>query len=218
MTNNTKNAQILYIIRHGETEYNKMNMVQGSGIDSSLNEKGRSQALAFFEHYQHQQFDRIYTSTLKRTHQSVAGFIKKGINWEQHAGLNEISWGNREGRILTPQDDLEHAELMAAWNRGEGHRAYPDGESPFQVMERQKEVIDLIKKRQNENHLLICMHGRAVRILLCLLLEQNIREMERYMHTNLGLYVLEMVDDKCSILLENDVKHLSQIESLVPKP
>ena len=31
----------IYIIRHGETDYNKAGMVQGSGIDSDLNDLGR---------------------------------------------------------------------------------------------------------------------------------------------------------------------------------
>lgn len=64
----------IYIIRHGETDYNKQGIIQGGGIDSSLNELGRRQAQQFYQAYHHIQFDRIYTSELKRTHQSVAPF------------------------------------------------------------------------------------------------------------------------------------------------
>ena len=42
----------IYLIRHGETDYNRMGVVQGSGIDADLNELGNRQAQAFFEHYQ----------------------------------------------------------------------------------------------------------------------------------------------------------------------
>ncbi len=65
----------IYLIRHGETDYNRMRVVQGSGIDADLNELGKRQAQAFFEHYQNLALDKIYTSALRRTHQSVKGFI-----------------------------------------------------------------------------------------------------------------------------------------------
>lgn len=37
----------IYLIRHGETDYNRMRVVQGSGIDADLNELGNKQARAF---------------------------------------------------------------------------------------------------------------------------------------------------------------------------
>ena len=41
----------IYLIRHGETDYNRLGVVQGSGIDADLNELGQRQAKAFFDHY-----------------------------------------------------------------------------------------------------------------------------------------------------------------------
>ncbi|HYG15236.1 MAG TPA: histidine phosphatase family protein, partial [Bacteroidia bacterium] len=38
----------IYLVRHGETEFNRMGIVQGSGVDSELNETGRKQADLFF--------------------------------------------------------------------------------------------------------------------------------------------------------------------------
>ena len=34
----------LFLVRHGETEYNKKGMMQGRGIDASLNDTGHLQA------------------------------------------------------------------------------------------------------------------------------------------------------------------------------
>jgi broad specificity phosphatase PhoE len=61
----------IYLIRHGETDFNRRGVVQGSGVDSLLNEWGEAQAAAFFNAYQHVPFDKIYTSDLKRTHQVI---------------------------------------------------------------------------------------------------------------------------------------------------
>ncbi|KAI1690620.1 histidine phosphatase superfamily (branch 1) domain-containing protein [Ditylenchus destructor] len=65
----------------------------GEGVNSPLNETGMAQAQAFFERYNTVPFDKIYTSTLLRTHQTVKGFIDQNLPWEQLVGLDEISWG-----------------------------------------------------------------------------------------------------------------------------
>jgi len=41
----------IYIIRHGETDLNRLGIVQGRGMDTSLNEKGLEQAEAFYQAY-----------------------------------------------------------------------------------------------------------------------------------------------------------------------
>ena len=51
-------TKTIYLIRHGETEFNRMGIVQGSGIDSDLNETGILQARAFFETYRHITFNK----------------------------------------------------------------------------------------------------------------------------------------------------------------
>ena len=78
----------IYLIRHGETDLNKRGVVQGRGMDTDLNDFGRKQSEAFYKAYKHVPFDKIYTSTLKRTHQTVKGFIDLNIPWTQYAGLD----------------------------------------------------------------------------------------------------------------------------------
>ena len=65
----------LYIIRHGETDFNKRGIIQGRGVNSDLNDHGISQARSFYKAYHHIEFDKVITSTLKRTHQTVQSFI-----------------------------------------------------------------------------------------------------------------------------------------------
>ena len=92
----------IYLIRHGQTDYNLRGVVQGSGIDAPLNETGRKQAEAFYQTYKSVSFDKVYTSVLQRSQQSVKKFLADGIPHEAFEGLNEISWGNREGISITP--------------------------------------------------------------------------------------------------------------------
>src|SRR5690606_20205523 len=118
------------------TDFNKEGIVQGSGVDSHLNDTGRNQAAAFYNMYNQIAFDKVYTSSLIRTHQSVDGFIKQGISHEALAGLNEINWGNKEGQKISLQDDKRYFEMLERWRTGETSLRIEGGESPDEVLMR----------------------------------------------------------------------------------
>lgn len=207
----TKN---IYIIRHGETAFNKQGIVQGSGIDADLNDLGRAQANAFFSKYSTIPFDKIYISELKRTYQSVQSFVEKGFLYEKHQGFNEISWGTKEGKKPSDSDDQEHFRMIEKWREGHTYLASPEGESPEQVAERQMEAMRLILDRPQENTILIAMHGRALRILLTQLLKKPLSEMDNFGHSNLCLYQLEYSYESrlFSLIKENDTEHLRVLQ------
>ncbi len=206
------NQKTIYLIRHGQTNYNRMGIVQGGGIDSDLNELGLKQAQAFFEHYQNIPFDKIYTSTLKRSIQSVKQFIDKNIPWERHAGLNEINWGHREGTRITPEEDAYYYSVIEAWSKGEVDLRIDGGESPTDVVTRQKPVLDLILSRPEEKNILICMHGRAMRMFLCLMLNYPLQCMDVFEHQNLCLYKLHHSGNMFTVESYNDVTHLGGLD------
>lgn len=208
-------AKKIYLVRHGETEYNKLGMVQGSGIDSNLNETGRSQARAFFEAYKNVSFDKIYTSKLRRTHQSVEQFIQKNIPWQQLYGLNEISWGHKEGRSTTSADNEQYVNMLYAWSQGDYSQKVYGGESPTEVQERQRIAWKYILANQGEEKVLVCMHGRAIRILLCLLLNKELKNMDKFIHSNLCLYLLNYENGTFSLERSYDVNHLRNIRQTV---
>jgi broad specificity phosphatase PhoE len=198
----------IYLIRHGETDYNLKGIIQGSGVDTNLNDTGRKQALAFYETYRHIPFSKVYTSALKRTFESVEHFIKMGVPHEAYAGLNEISWGEKDGKIATGKDHQFYLEMLECWRRGEAEKCIAGGESPLDVQKRQKPVIDLILSRKDENPVLVCMHGRAMRILLATLMENSLKNMDQFEHNNLGLYIIQIDGGKISLEKTNDTEHL----------
>lgn len=208
-------SKTIYLIRHGETDYNKKGIVQGSGIDSELNETGHEQAAAFYKKYADTPFDKVYTSALQRTHQSVANFIKDGIPHKILPGLNEISWGKTEGRKPNPSEDSFYWDVIKRWKNGETHLAMEGGESPEDVIKRQKVAFQYIIEQEHEELILVAMHGRAIRILLTLLSEIPASEMDRFKHSNLCLYKLEYSYDTKSftILEHNQTDHLSLISA-----
>jgi len=201
----------IYLIRHGQTDFNLKGIVQGSGVDSSLNAKGMAQARAFFEMYKHIAFDKIYTSTLKRTRESVSSFIELGIPTESLSGLNEISWGTKEGQPITPEEDQYYHWMLDQWRLGNTHERIEGGESPEDVVKRQVGALTQILAQPNEEQILICMHGRAIRILLCQLLNYPLKSMDMFEHENLCLYLLEQTGEYFTVRKYNDTTHLKNL-------
>ncbi|MBC5991305.1 histidine phosphatase family protein [Pontibacter cellulosilyticus] len=200
----------VYIIRHGQTDFNQQGIVQGSGVDSNLNHVGQQQAAMFFQKYKDIPFDKVYTSTLKRSIQSVQAFIDLGIPHEQHEGINEINWGHREGQRITPEEDAYYHHILQTWCNGDTHICIEGGESPDLVTARQRPFIDLILSRPEEKTILICMHGRAMRILLSNLLHYPLRCMDEFLHQNLCLYQLDFTGSMFVVKKYCDINHLKE--------
>jgi len=198
----------IYIIRHGETDLNKLGIVQGRGMDSELNEKGREQAEAFYRAYKHIPFDKIYTSTLKRTHQTVQKFIDSNIPWTQYPGLDELGWGIHEGQESTEKIRSDFEKITQNWRDGELHHKFEHGESPLEVKERQLIVLEKLIEENNDKNILICMHGRALRLFLCLLTNKALTEMDTFPHSNTTLYKVEFDGKEFHILDFNNTNHL----------
>jgi broad specificity phosphatase PhoE len=198
----------IYIIRHGETDLNKLGIVQGRGMDSELNEKGREQAEAFYRAYKHIPFDKIYTSTLRRTHQTVRKFIDSNIPWTQYPGLDELGWGIHEGKESTEQIRSDFETITQNWRAGELHHKFERGESPLEVKERQLIVLEKLIEENSDKNILICMHGRAMRLFLCLLSNKPLTEMDTFPHSNTTLYKVEYDGKEFHILDFNNTNHL----------
>lgn len=208
-------SQKIYLIRHGQTDYNLQGIVQGSGVDASLNDTGREQALCFYNAFGKVPFDRIYTSKLKRSVESVALFVKNGASSEAFGGLNEISWGVKEGQPITPEEDAYYHWILKQWQEGKTHLPIEGGESPDEVALRQGEFIDVLRAREDDRTVLVCMHGRAMRILLCQLLNYPLRSMDMFEHENLCLYLLSNSGKQMTVELHNNSDHLSRMQRLL---
>jgi broad specificity phosphatase PhoE len=199
-----------YIVRHGQTDLNKRGIIQGRGMDTDLNDEGRKQAAQFFEAYKNVPFDKIYISELKRTQQSIQLFIDKGIPFEKLSGLDELGWGIHEGQPATPENKAEFLQIMRDWLDGKLDNKFEGGESPNEVKARQEEAMKIIMSHPEEKTVLICMHGRALRLILCLLTNRPLIEMDTFPHQNLVLYKVVYDGEKYQITDFNNSQHLKQ--------
>jgi probable phosphoglycerate mutase len=76
--------------------------------------------------------------------------------------------------------------------------------------------------KPEEKTILICMHGRAIRILLCQLMNKPLHEMDFFEHQNLCLYLINHTGSTFVIEKHNDVTHLqhrgSDVTRISAKP
>jgi len=201
----------IFVLRHGETDLNKHKIIQGSGVDSSLNETGRAQAKAFYEHYREEPFEIVLTSKLKRTHETMAPFIEQGLPWEQYADINEMCWGIYEGKAGTPAMHQRYQWMVEQWQAGNYDAALEQGESASALAARIRRFIDHLKHREEE-HLLVCSHGRAMRCLMWLMDGTPLHRMEEYKHSNTGLWILDYAPASgFQFERQNDLQHLDAL-------
>ncbi|MBP6183296.1 MAG: histidine phosphatase family protein [Saprospiraceae bacterium] len=198
--------EVLFV-RHGETELNRLGIVQGSGIDPELNETGLNQARLFHERYSQVPFEVVITSTLKRTHLTVEPFIEKGIPWISHKGINEISWGDHEGRPSEPYMVEAYNQLIQAWGEGDLDVRLPNGESASELITRIDHFLEELINRP-ESRILVCSHGRAIRCLISRIKRLPPAAMELVSHSNTGVYHIRITNGVPEFLLENDTSHL----------
>lgn len=178
-----------------------------------MNETGKAQAFAFFEAYRHISFNKIYTSALRRTQETVESFNVLNIPTEALPGLNEISWGKKEGQPITPEEDAYYHHMLREWQNGNTSLRIEGGESPDEVVARMKPAVDHVMSQGDEKTILICMHGRAIRILLCYLLHYPLRSMDMFEHENACLYILNYTGSMFSVELYNNVDHLQSLKA-----
>lgn len=208
------NRKKIYLVRHGQTDFNLKGVVQGSGINADINETGRKQAELFFKSYKHVPFDYLYHTALIRTKQSIQGFLELGIPYEALPELNEISWGEYEGTPMTPDENQYYHHMLNQWKIGNLDYAIAGGESPNVVAARMIKGIEKIVDGPGET-ILVCMHGRAMRIFLSLIMKHDLKHMDNYEHQNLCLYLLqEKENGEFEILKRNDVSHLKALNQL----
>ncbi len=118
----------LYLIRHGQTEWNLEGRLQG-GKDSPLTAQGKRQAEAVAASLGKAPPDLILASPLGRA-KKTAGIIAKalGIPVEDDVRLGELRFGRAEGLTLK-EIDRRWPDFRAEREGDKWHVHWPEGES-----------------------------------------------------------------------------------------
>ena len=140
----------LYLVRHGETEYNRRGIMQGGGIDSTLNATGREQARALACRLASVDIDALYASTLRRATQTadILAAEHEPLSRTHLRSLTEMDWGVYEGEAPSPERDASVEALKSAWRDGAYDRGPEGGESIREVQGRARQALRHILARE----------------------------------------------------------------------
>ncbi len=199
----------LYIVRHGETVYNKTHKIQGRGIDASLNDLGIEQGKDIANALKDLPITKIVTSSLKRTKESALPLsIAKNLPIESYADIDEMNFGDLEGKnILDIKNSL--LDLHRNWSAGKIDFKPKNGESPEEVFKRANDCLQNIFTQSDNSHIAVFIHGRLIRILLSEWIGGGLVQMQKIKHTNGGINYLTFDEGLFTPVYLNNTSHLT---------
>ena len=147
----------LYLVRHGQTEHNVKNILQG-WHDSPLTARGSEQALATRAAFEVRgvTFDHVYSSPLGRARHTAELIAGEGRSIELVDDLREGHLGSLEGTSNREMPPRPWGDYSVAFG----------GESEAQLRSRMVAALSRIMDRPQHNCVLAVSHGSACQAFL----------------------------------------------------
>ncbi|MDE7323884.1 MAG: histidine phosphatase family protein [Lachnospiraceae bacterium] len=196
----------LYIIRHGETDWNVKRRLQGRA-DIPLNEEGCRLARITSEALKETAFTRIYTSPLKRAYETA--MIIKGnrdIPVIEEPRIIEISFGEYEGLCCGKDNyNIPDPEFMNFFNKPEAYKPPEGAEGIDELIARTADFLqEIVHNRNMENDtILVSTHGAALRGLLSYLTDIPVKDFWKGgVHKNCAVTIVDVNEGRTLIIEE----------------
>ncbi|PWC15638.1 phosphoglycerate mutase GpmB [Brenneria roseae subsp. americana] len=160
----------VYLVRHGETEWNVARRIQGQS-DSALTPRGEKQAYQTAERIRTLGITHIFTSDLGRTRQTTEIIASACADCQivLEPGLRELHMGVLEERdidTLSLQEEAWRKQLVDGTPNGR----IPEGESMSELAERMHRVLARCLTLPKGSQPLLVSHGMALGCLLSTIL------------------------------------------------
>lgn len=206
---------LVYLVRHGQSVGNKKGTHQTS--KTPLSKDGITQAQKVAKRLKKLPIDLIYSSPFKRTKQTAEIISREvGLPVEYWQDLHEVLHPSEIEKSHKDDPEAKRIKKLVNDNYYKGDWKYSDEESPNELLDRAKKVLDHLLDHHKEQNVLCITHGALMKTLTAMVvLGENIAPKNllhfRY-HTwdeNTGITVLEYTGKYGWVLLHwNDVSHL----------
>jgi 2,3-bisphosphoglycerate-dependent phosphoglycerate mutase len=202
----------ILLIRHGQSEWNKLNLFTGFK-NIELSEQGIEEANKAGQNFKNLdiKFNIVFTSELKRAQETAKIILQNLDQWDflnnegkiiSNINLNERDYGDLTGLNKKETAEKFGEEQVHKWRRGYSDQP-PNGESLEDVVRRVtkyfEEVIKPAIQRNENDNILIAAHGNSLRALLIVMNiyePHNINSVE--LSTGVPIHVI-LKDNKFSI-------------------
>lgn len=195
----------LYIIRHGETEWNVKRRFQGRS-DIPLNDEGRRLARITSEALRDTPFTKIYTSPLKRAYETA--MIIKGdrdIPVIAEPRIIEIGFGEYEGLCCGKENyNIPNPEFMYFFDKPEAYQPPKGAEGIDELKIRTADFLrEIVHNKNMENDtILVSTHGAALKGLISYINHVDIKDFWKGgVHKNCAVTIVD-VNEGGPVILE----------------
>jgi probable phosphoglycerate mutase len=157
--------RILFLFRHGETDWNREGRLQGH-TDTPLNAIGLAQAEALAETLRPHRLDAVVSSDLMRawtTARIVAEAL--GLPLLADPGLRETNVGAAEGLLWTDAKARFGESLTQRWH-SDGDVAFPGGETGIATTTRGLAALRRLAAEHPYRRIGVSTHGAMLRQLI----------------------------------------------------
>lgn len=202
-----KKRTLLFLVRHGETEWNTSRRYQGQ-TDTELNEKGERQAELTARRMAKVGLTAVYTSDLKRARRCAEAIARlQGLELTPTAALRERHFGELEGL------NRAEAEKKPWWPKhiaGDAYSAPPGGETRGAVRKRVTACIrEIIAEHDGENVAIVSHGGPISHVVVAAFgVSARARQRGRMRLDNCSITIVEATANRHRLLLLNDTGHL----------
>lgn len=162
----SNNYCTIYIVRHGETDWNIQHLIQGS-TDTFLNKAGEKQAKILGKRLKDIKFDAVYSSDLaraKRTAEIIV--IEKKLAVETTKLLRERNFGKLEGKPWSETDQINQIWRDLDKQQRLVYRPYKGYETDDEIVSRLITFLREIAASRLGQTILVVSHGGLMRVLL----------------------------------------------------
>ena len=200
----------IYLMRHGETDYNKKGLIQGQ-LDVPLNENGIRLAKLTRDGFRREglSFDLAYCSPLIRA-RKTAEILLEGTDTPviYDERIREMNFGEGEGVLLK---DIgvkpELANIDALFHNPPAYRATNVGESYEALFARVESFLEqeIYPKEGQYENILVCCHGGIIRAFLAFLKKLELSEFWNNHQPNCSVNIIEIKNHSLHILEEHKI-------------
>lgn len=199
---------IIYIVRHGVTEWNALKKVQGSA-DIPLAQDGIRLAKQTGKALKNVAFNICFSSPLSRALQTAQLILDgRDIPIIPDKRIQEIDFGVLEGtRFRGPEGEITSREMEIFFTDPVNFKRPENGENIEDICKRTKEFWDekINDPSLKDATVLITSHGCAVRALLRNVYEDKSDFWHGRVPPNCGVNIVEVVNGRVRLLEEDKV-------------
>ena len=198
----------LYLIRHGETESNRLGLALGQR-DVALNERGLWQADRLGRALTGIPLAAVYSSPLRRTldtARAVAAPHDLAVEIEER--LIEMDIGEADG-LTFAEVRKRYPRLLEAWGGEDGpSHPMPGGERLVDVQQRAWSAVNDLAARHADEEVAAVTHNFVILSVLARVLGIELAQFRRLRHSVGAIAVLDLGPRQTIVVRLNDTCHL----------